>query len=140
MIHYPADNTPLKGFISTRALGILDYLVALVLIGSQWIFGFSKIDNAAALFLPIFFGALTLVMAIFTNYEASFIKIFPLQLHLILDMVAGFVLLVSPFLWGFAGSVWLPHVLLGLLLMVMAIYTTKSPFKNGFSPLDSRGL
>ncbi len=134
------DEAPSKGFIPRSVHGVLDYLGSAVMIAAPWLFGYSHIDNAAALFLPIFFGALTAVMSLFTKYEASPFKVFPFQLHLILDMIAGFVLLVSPFLWGFYQSVFLPQVIIGLYLMGSAIFTQGSPLMGKMEVLDSRGL
>lgn len=134
------DDIPVKGFISTQLHGVLDYLVGLLLIASPWLFHFYMIDSAAAVFVPIFFGWLTLIMALFTRYEASPIKMFPLQLHLILDGFAGFVLIVLPFLYGFYHLVVWPHLLIGLLMFGSALFTRHSPFFNRFETLDSRGL
>lgn len=134
------QDEPTKGFISTQLHGIFDCFVGPLLIASPWLFGFSNVGNSAALFIPIFFGVLTSVMTIFTKYEISPIKMFPLQLHLILDMIAGFMLFVLPFLYDFYHEVWLPHVLFGLFMMGSALFTRNSPFLGRFYVLDSRGL
>lgn len=129
-----------RGIISTQVCGILDYLIALLLIASPKLFGFYNVDNAAALITPYFFGGLLLVMSIFTKYEMSPIKVFPLQLNLILTGFVGFVLTVWPFLYGFYNLVFLPHLLIGLSLMFIAYSTKHSPFTNKMEVLDSRGL
>ncbi len=121
----------MKPFISTATYGVLNYIIALVLISSPWSFGLVDVSSAA-LFLPIYFGWIQLIMAIFSKSETGFIKQFPLQIHLVIDVHMGFILLVSPFLYTFSdkqdGKAWIPAVLLGGLLMFMGNFTKKSPW------------
>jgi hypothetical protein len=63
----------MKPFISTAVYGVLNYIVALTLIASPWLFGFANVSSAA-LFLPLYIGWLQLIMAIFSNNETGFIK------------------------------------------------------------------
>ena len=129
----------MKPFISTKLHSIFDYVGGVMVTASPWLFGFYHIGGAA-LFLPLVFGSLLMIMVIFTRHEGGLIKVFPFQLHLLLDMFVGFVLLVSPFLYDFYPFVWLPHVLLGLFLMGSGIFTRYSPFLEDFKVLDPRGL
>lgn len=129
----------MKPFISTKLHSFFDYAGGLIVTASPWLFGFYKVGGAA-LFLPLVFGALLMIMVIFTRHEGGLIKVFPLQLHLLLDMFVGFVLLVSPFLYKFYPFVFMPHVLLGLFLMGSGIFTRHSPFLEDFEVLDPRGL
>lgn len=115
-----------NGFISTKLLGVLDYITSLILIASPWLFGYYNI-NSAALFIPVFLGSMQLIMTIFSNYELGMIKVLPMPLHSFLNGFVGFWLLVSPFLYGFAFVVFWPQVILGLLLFVMAIFAKPSP-------------
>lgn len=129
----------MKTFISTKFHAVLDYVGGILITASPWIFGFYKVGGAA-LFLPLVLGILQMTMVIFTKHEGGLIKVFPLQLHLILDMLVGFVLLVSPFLYGFYPFVFLPHVLLGLLSLSAALFTDDSPFLSRLQIFDPRGL
>ena len=115
-----------NGFISTKLLGVLDYTTAIIIGASPWLFGYSNI-SAAALFIPIFLGAMQLIMSIFSNYELGFMKVFPMPMHSFLNGFVGFWLLVSPFLYGFYTIVFWPQVILGILLFVMAIFVKPSP-------------
>jgi hypothetical protein len=67
-------------------------------------------------------------MAIFSNNETGFIKQFPLTIHHVLDVLMGFVILVSPWLYTFAAKVFWPQLILGGLLFCMGLFTKKSPF------------
>jgi hypothetical protein len=117
----------MKPFISTAFYGGLNYILALALIASPWLFGLLNISSAALL-IPIYIGWLQLIMAIFVDTEAGFIKQFPIQIHLVLDVVMGFFLLVSPWLYTFSSKAFWPELLLGGLLFFLGIFTKKSPF------------
>jgi hypothetical protein len=111
--------------ISTKTHGILDYLMGLVLIASPWIFGFA--DGTAAQWIPVILGAGALVYSLMTNYELGVVKTIPMKTHLMLDMGAGALLAVSPWLFGFADRVSTPHVVLGILELGAALMTRTSP-------------
>lgn len=119
----------MKAFIPTTFYGVLSHILSLVLIASPWLFGFVNVSSAA-LFLPMYMGWLQLIMAIFTDNKASFIRQLPMQTHLVIDVFMGFILLVSPWLYNFSGKAFLPQLLLGLLLMFLGIFTVRSPFLN----------
>ncbi|WCT10248.1 SPW repeat domain-containing protein [Mucilaginibacter jinjuensis] len=115
-----------NGFISTKLIGALDYITGIILIASPWLFGYYNISSAA-LFIPVFLGAMQIIMAIFSNYELGIMKVLPMPLHSFLNGFVGFWLLVSPFLYGFCNIVFWPQVILGILLLMMAIYAKPSP-------------
>jgi hypothetical protein len=121
----------MKPFISTAFYGVVNYILALTLIASPWLFDLVNVSSAALL-IPLYIGWLQLIMAIFADTEVGFIKQFPIQIHLVLDVVMGFFLLVSPWLYTFSsknsGTAFWPALLLGGLLFFMGIFTKKSPF------------
>jgi hypothetical protein len=117
----------MKPFIPTAIYGVLNYILSLTLIASPWLFGLVNISSAALL-IPIFIGWLQLIMAIFVDNETGFVKQFPMQIHLVLDVAMGFILMVSPWLYTFSSKAFLPELLLGGLLFCMGIFTKKSPF------------
>lgn len=130
----------MNGVISTKTLGIFDYIVGLVTASSPWLFGFAHVGGAS-LFLPLFIGCMVVLMSIFSNYEFGAIKIFPMQMHLSLEVFFGFFLFVSPFLYGFYHLVFLPQVILGLIMLLLGIFTKNSPFNDdGYATFDSRGM
>lgn len=117
-------------FISRSFYGVINYITALVSMASPWLFGFAHVSSAA-LFIPLFVGWVQLIMAIFSNNSHGFIKIFPMPTHNVLDVFSGFVVFVSPFLYGFAygehGVFW-PQVLIGGTFLIAGIFTKGSPF------------
>jgi hypothetical protein len=119
----------MKAFIPTAFYGVVNYILALTLIASPWLFNLVDVSSAA-LFLPIYIGWLQLIMAIFSRNEMGFIKQFPMHTHLTLDVFMGFILFVSPFLYTFSGKAWVPEVLEGGLLIFLGIFTKQSPFTD----------
>jgi hypothetical protein len=105
--------------------GMLDYPVGIVLILAPWIFGFSDVGGAATA-VPIVIGVLVLAQSVMTDYELSLVDVLPLRTHLAMDVVAGIVLALSPFVFGFSDegtNAWLPHVLVGLGLIGSGLMT-----------------
>jgi hypothetical protein len=123
----------MKPFIPTKFYGYFNYILAVTFIASPWIFDFYNVSSAA-LFLPIYIGWLQLIMAIFVDNEAGIMKQFPMSIHLVLDTAMGFILMVSPWLWGYAyigakTEFW-PQFLMGLILFTLGIFTMKSPITS----------
>ncbi len=110
-------------FITTRTHGVLDYLVGALLIALPYIFHFA--DRSAAQYVPMVLGAFTIVYAFFTNYELGPIRLIPMPVHLAIDVLSGIVLAVSPWVFGFAPFVYLPHLILGISEILIA--STTSP-------------
>ncbi|MGZ3871451.1 MAG: SPW repeat domain-containing protein [Mucilaginibacter sp.] len=129
----------MKPFISTAVYGVLNYIIALTLIASPWLFGFVNVSSAALL-LPMYIGWLQLIMAIFTNNETGFIKQFPIRIHFVLDVLMGFIILVSPWLYTFSSKVFWPQLILGGILFGMGLFTKHSPFTTKYHKHRPEGL
>jgi SPW repeat len=117
----------MKPFISTAFYGVLNYIIALTMIASPWLFDLVHVSNAAFL-MPMYFGWLQLIMAIFADNALSPIKKFPMQMHLTIDVLVGFLIAVSPWLYTFSSKAYWPEVLIGGLLIFLGLFTKKSPF------------
>jgi hypothetical protein len=107
---------------------MLDYPLGLVLILAPWIFGFSDVGGAAVV-IPIVVGALMIGQSLITDWELSIADLVPLPMHLMMDVLAGVVLAVSPFVFGFSDegtNAWLPHVVAGLGLIGAGMLTERS--------------
>jgi hypothetical protein len=112
--------------ISTRVHGMLDYPLGLLLIISPWLFGFAD-ETGVARWLPFVLGASVLVYSMLTRYEFALSPVIPMPVHLGLDAIGGLLLAVSPWLFGFADRVWLPHLVFGLLEIGAAVSTRMTP-------------
>lgn len=109
--------------ISTRNHGIIDYLTGAILILAPYLFGFAT--GGVMQWLPQALGAMIIVMSLLTRYELSVAKVIPLKVHLAVDMAGGVLLAASPWLFGFAGLIWWPHVLIGLMEIVVPLMTKR---------------
>ncbi len=130
----------MKSFITPTFHGVINYIVTILLILSPWLFNFYHVGGAS-LITPVFFGWVLLIMTIFTDFKPGFIKVLPLLMHCFLQMMAGFIILVSPFLYAFSDQVYLPHLILGLIMFIVAVFDQKSPFINEpHVPLKEAGI
>ena len=133
----------MKPFISIKFYGVLNWVMVVLLLTAPWDFGswhpgFYTLGGAA-LFLPLFFGWLQFIMAVFTNAPHGFIKQFPIQMHMFLDIVQGSFLLASPFIFHFQGEVMWPQIILGAILCIIGIFTHKSPLITEYEPSHPLG-
>ncbi|MGD9738169.1 MAG: hypothetical protein AB7U48_02095 [Bauldia sp.] len=99
--------------MSTLLHGVGDYIGSLVLIASPWLFGFA--EGGVAQWLPVALGALVLVYSLFTNFELGVFRVLPVSAHLAFDGAGGLLLAGSPWVFGFADTVFVPHLVFGLL-------------------------
>lgn len=112
-------------FLPTRVHGVLDYNVGLLLIAIPWLTGFAQGGPETWIFVVLGLGAV--VYSIFTDYEFGLIRVLPMRLHLGLDAVSGLFLASSPWLFGFADQVYVPHVAMGLFEICAACITRTVP-------------
>jgi len=121
----------MKPFISTSFYGFFKYITSLTLIASPWLFHLVDVSSAALL-LPMYIGWLQLILTIFVDTKFSAIRQLPIQTNLVLDVVMGFILGVSPWLYTFAdrnnGTAFASALCFGALLMFLGIFTQHSPF------------
>lgn len=116
-------------FLPTTVHGVLDYVVGLALILAPNIFQFADVGGPAV-FIPRLLGVLLIVYSLFTRYEWGVIKVISMPYHLIVDFLAALFLAVSPFLFGFSNkgaNVWLPHVVVGIAVILVVIVSKTHP-------------
>lgn len=124
----------LMRFISSKVHGVLDYLSGALFIASPWLFGFA--DGGPAQWVPVLVGAMILVASLMTDYELGVVKVVSMPLHLTLDVLSGLFLAASPWIFGFADSVYLPHVVFGLLEIGAGLMTHKVAYDT-HSPVQT---
>lgn len=110
--------------ISTKAHTIIGVVVGLVLLVAPNLFGFN--DNAVAALIPRIVGIFIILNELITTSPVSPLKLVPMKVHIALDCATGVFLALSPWLFGFAdeaANVWVPHVLVGLLVVGYALMT-----------------
>ena len=116
----------MKPFISKNFYGVINYVGAILLMASPWLFKFDHVGGAS-FFLPLVFGWLQLIMAIFSLNSHGLIKIFPLQMHHVLDVLGGSFLLMSPWVFTYSQYVFWPQLILGSVFFLAGIFTKGSP-------------
>jgi hypothetical protein len=117
-------------FIPTKIHGLLDYVVGMALITAPWIFNFSdtaKTGDSAKNLIPIILGAAAILYSLFTDYEWGVARKLPMSVHLTLDFLSGALLAASPWLFGFADEVYLPHLIIGIFEIGAALMTRLQP-------------
>lgn len=116
-------------FIPTKVHGALDYIVAIALIFAPMIFGFQDVGGAAV-YLPIILGIGLFLYSLLTNYEWGLVKVIGMPYHLIIDILASTLLVLSPFLFGFideAPNAWLPHIAVGIAVILVVLFSQTQP-------------
>lgn len=124
------ENKIMKKPLTTKFHGMFDYPVGLLLLLAPNIFGFANVGGAAV-WVPRSIGIVILLQSLLTRYEMGMIKVLPMRLHLINDYLAGALLAVSPWLFGFYAPadqrIWLPHLVVGLVILLLTALTQKVP-------------
>lgn len=103
----------------TKIHAFVDYFIALIAIFSPVFFGFG--EGGIETLFPIVFGMLLILYSFFTDYELGLSKQIPLFLHFRLDQMGGALLAASPWLLNFYEAVYMPHLILGIALVVSSL-------------------
>jgi hypothetical protein len=122
-------------FIPTKIHGYLDYLVGALLIVSPWLFGFA--NGGIAQWLPVVLGLGAIVYSLLTDYELGVSPMIPMPTHLWLDVGSGVLLAISPWLFGFASVVFLPHLIFGVFEVGAGLMTRTHPDRATVTHADT---
>lgn len=119
-----------RGLIPLNVHAAIEPVAAIVLIASAWIFGFS--DNSTAKIVTIVVGAIMLLSGLMTDWRHSPVRIIPLRVHFMTDLVLGVVLVISPFVFGFHhnGAATRLAVIFGALELLTALATQWDPVED----------
>lgn len=103
-----------KGTIPLSMHAAFEPILAALLIGAPFLFGFS--DESAPTAVFIIAGVLVLVVSMSTKWRLSLVKIIPIEVHALLDLGLGAALIASPFLFGYSdvGSATALSIVIGL--------------------------
>lgn len=113
--------------LTTRSHGYLDFLLAAVLLPLPWVAG---LGGSAAGVTALIAGASILVVTLATNFEMGLVTWLEIPLHLWIDGVLGLLLALSPWLFGFDRTTWIPHVGVGMLIILSALITDTVPRRD----------
>ncbi len=108
-------------FLPTTVHSPLDYLAGITLIEAPLLFGFADVGGIAV-YVPMILGIILILYSLLTEYELGIpgMRLIPMPYHLMLDVVLAVSLVASPFLFGFASQIWFPHVIVGIVILLLA--------------------
>ena len=112
-------------FLSTKVHGYLDYIVGALLIAAPWLFDFDR--GEAETWVPVILGAGAIIYSLMTDYELGATRGISMRTHLTLDLMSGVLLAASPWIFGFADYVYVPHLVLGILEIGASVMTKTKP-------------
>lgn len=118
--------------LSTKAHGVIDYLMGIVLITAPWLLDFDR--GGSETWVPVILGVGVILYSLFTNYELSISKSISMRTHLTLDIISGIFLAASPWIFGFSEYVYLPHLIFGLLEIGAGVMTERSSKPARYHP------
>jgi hypothetical protein len=115
-----------RGPIPPFVHGVLDYLLAALLIAAPFLIGF---DEDAATALSIAAGVAVLMLGAFTAWTTGIVKSIPPVAHAMLDYLLAALLIALPFLAGFSddGTASAFFVVVGVVGLVLTIATRFTP-------------
>lgn len=87
--------------ITARIHGVLDYAAVAAFLNAPLVLGFRGTPAAIVYWL----SGIHLLMTGFTNFPLGLFKVIPFRLHGAIDLLAGLLLLVAPWVFGFADVV-----------------------------------
>lgn len=89
-------------FVTKNIHALLDYPVALALMGAPFVLGLGESAPAARWF-SVGTGVAALILTIFTNHRLGLIRVLPYWFHVLVDGLVGVTFVAAPFALGFAG-------------------------------------
>lgn len=105
--------------ISTKIHGFLDYATGLLLVLLPFFLNFDISDPKGMILLVL--GAFTILLALITRYELGLVKLIPMPVHLVFDILSAVLLGASPWFLGFAGETYILYVGIALFEMVVIV-------------------
>jgi hypothetical protein len=116
-----------RGPLPLRVHAAIEPLIGLVLILSPWIFGFSDANDAQGLCIVL--GVIVIISGAMTDWRVSLVRVIPLKLHFMTDLLVAAVLIVAPFILGYSdnGAVTRFTIIAGVLEAIAALSTRWDP-------------
>ena len=91
-----------RGLVPLQVHAAIEPIAAIVLIAAPWIFGFSHVNSAKIISIAI--GVVMLLSGGMTRWRFALVRVIPLRVHFMTDLLLGLVLIVAPFVFGFSGN------------------------------------
>ena len=116
-----------RGFVPLDVHAAIEPIAAIVLIAAPWIFGFSDVSSAKISSIAV--GVVMLLSGAMTRWRLAVVRVIPLRVHFMTDLLLGLALIVAPFILGFSsyGAATRFMVIAGVLELVTALATRWEP-------------
>jgi hypothetical protein len=73
-------------------------------------------------------GIIIVLYSLLTDYEMGLLRWIPFPAHLAIDLAGGVVLIASPWLFGFSDAVRWPHLLPGIMEILVVLMSRARPY------------
>ena len=123
-----------QGPIPLFVHGVIEYVVAIVLLAAPFVLGF---DSDAATALSLVLGVAVLVIAASSQTPTGLAKVIPIPIHVVLDLGLAGLKIAAPFLFGFADES-APTAFFIVLGVAHLLLTIGTRFKPGSETARSR--
>jgi uncharacterized membrane protein HdeD (DUF308 family) len=116
-----------RGFVPLDVHAAIEPIAAIVLIAAPWIFGFSDVNSAKVISIVI--GVIMLLSGAMTRWRFAVVRVIPLRMHFMTDLLLGLVLILAPFIFGFSsnGAATRFTIIAGVLELMTALATRWEP-------------
>ncbi len=113
--------------ISLKVHSVLDYIAAILIVASPWIFGFENLNYARGIFV---YGGIFLVLySLFTDYKYSVFNWISVPFHMGMDAIIGLVFLISPNIFDYSSELttmqYAVHWIFGLGIIALVVFTNQ---------------
>jgi hypothetical protein len=127
-----------RGPLPLRIHAAIEPLIGLVLILSPWIFGFSDANDAQTLCIVL--GVIVIIAGAMTDWRVSLVRIIPLRVHFMTDLLVAAVLILAPFVLGYSsnGAATRFTIIAGVLEAIAALSTRWDPAEAASDAVDTR--
>lgn len=117
----------IKKLKNVKIHNYVDYGLVLLLVTSPWIFKFDSGTIETKIIVTIGLGLL--LVNLITYHKLGLTKILCVKTHKKIDFFLGLFLCAAPFLYQFHKTIFLPHLLLGLSILLNTLFI-KLPSKK----------
>jgi len=115
-------------FLSPRTHSIIGFIVGIALLLAPNIFGFSDVGGAAVA-VPRILGIIIILSELTVRGSFSGMGFVSMKAHIVLDVIFGAFLALSPWIFGFSdeeANAWVPHLVVGIVIIGYALVTQTS--------------
>jgi len=114
-------------FISAKAHGFFDYIAGFIILNFSWALDIEGLGPAV--YLPVSVGATIIILALFTNFQLGSSRYISLNAHLLIDLAIGAFFALSPWLFNYADVSYIPHLVAGAAIFLVAALTNPETAK-----------